>query len=113
MKKIILLSLLVLWTLNSYSQWNQLNDLPSQYQGRNHPVTFAIDETGYVLTGGTEGGNLLADFYKYDADIDSWEQMPDFPGGARSYSYGVTYNEIGYVGFGVGTAEYFKRFMEI
>ena len=108
MKKNILLFLLVLWTLNSYSQWIQKNDLPNEYQGRNHPVTFAIDDTGYVLTGGREGGNLLADFYKYDATMDSWEQLPDFPGGARSYSYGLTYDEMGYVGFGVGTEGYFN-----
>ena len=40
--------------------------------------------------------------------MDSWEQLPDFPGGSRSYSYGLTYDEMGYVGFGVGTEGYFN-----
>ncbi len=92
--------LFVLIVSFSYAQdnWKQV----SEYDGfaRHHPITFSIDGTGYLLTGGTTFG-LLADFWKYDPIEDEWTQMPDFPGGERGFAYGVAHNGKGYVGFGL------------
>lgn len=99
MKKIPVLLFNFLPFLIFSQTWTSLNSLPSQYDERNHPVTFSLNGEGYVLTGDSFEGEFK-DFYKYDITTDSWEQLPDFPGNARGYSYGVTANNKAYVGFG-------------
>lgn len=82
----------------SQSNWTQVE----AYDGfvRHHPVTFSIDGFGYLLTGRATFGDL-ADFWRYDPVEDSWEKLPDFPGGARGFSYGVAHQGKAYVGFGL------------
>lgn len=80
------------------SNWVQVSEYDAQ--ARHHPVTFSLNGFGYLLTGGT-GSSLLADFWRYDPGLDSWEQLPDFPGGARGFSYGVAHQGKAYVGFGL------------
>ena len=74
--------------------WEVAAALPAD--GRHHPVTFSIDGIGYLVTGNSRPN----DFYRYDPIADEWQQLTDFPGEARGYSYGVTYNGKGYLGFG-------------
>ncbi|MEX2589111.1 MAG: kelch repeat-containing protein, partial [Chitinophagales bacterium] len=78
----------------------QKDSLPGNF-GRHHPVTWAFEDTAYVLTGATNanpGGTK--DFFMYTASDDSWEVLSDFPGPARSYAYGHAHQGKGYIGFG-------------
>lgn len=89
------------------AQWVQKNS--SVVLERHHPVTFTLDNTVYLLTGTTiqsqpDGTN---DFFRYDDENDSWIQLEDFPGGARSYAYADTYNGKAYFGFGSNDFETF------
>lgn len=49
----------------------------------------------------------------YNAELDEWKQMPDFPGMKRGYSYGVamenSFGSYAYLGFGKG-ARYLNDF---
>jgi len=76
--------------------------LPDTAFARHHPVTFSIDGYGYLLGGSATQSPYLSDFYRYDPLADQWEQLPDFPGPARSYSYAIVYNGKAYMGFGFG-----------
>ena len=79
--------------------WAELSSYPDTIDGRNHPVTFALNGFGYVLTGDGNSGEL-DDMLKYDPINDTWSVLASFPGGERSYSYGVTSGNKAYVGFG-------------
>lgn len=79
--------------------WNQLSDLPSHIR-RHHPVTFSSGDFGYLLTGSTSSSTSTKDFYKYDSNTDTWTQLSDFPGAARTLSYAVVSGDFAYIGFG-------------
>ncbi len=101
MKTILFTLAAVIPSLAAFSQsWIQLNSLPTGVEGRNHPITFALDGHGYMLTGNSNTGDL-SDFLRYDPATDSWTQLPNFPGGERGYAYGVATNGKGYAGFGL------------
>lgn len=95
---------------SSQAQWEQAADLPGS--ARHHPVTFSIDGFGYVLTGMTNGSRLLNDFYRYDPSDDSWTTKTNFPGAARSFSYGVAHGGKAYVGFGLSSSGYLNDLWE-
>jgi N-acetylneuraminic acid mutarotase len=100
--KIALNTSLLLLCLNLFGQtWQTSTDLPSSASGRNHPITFAIGDTGYILTGyGASGGSEMKDFYKYVASTDKWIKASDFPGSSRGFGYGVAHSGKAYAGFG-------------
>lgn len=106
--KTIFTSTLFLVTFLSFGQtWQSATGLPASAPGRNHPITFSIGDTGYVLTGyGASGGSEMQDFYKYDSKTRTWTKATDFPGRRRGFGYGVSSNGKGYAGFGLslGTA---------
>jgi len=88
------------------AQWTEVASLPSSAPGRHHAVTFELDGFGYLVTGG-DADNYFRDFYKYDPQMDEWEKLPDFPGPARAFAYGVAHNGKAYMGFGYdGTFAY-------
>lgn len=81
------------------AQWTQKTNFPSS--GRNHPITFAINGIGYVATGGSDSPPFYVDdVWKYTAATDSWSPLGSFPGGDRSFAYGVEHGGFGYAGFG-------------
>lgn len=86
-------------------QWVQKASMPLIIPARNHPVTFAIGEFGYVVTGNTPLG-FSNDFLRYNTQTNQWQVLPDFPGDRRGYAYGTAYDGKGYVGFGVGDFDY-------
>jgi N-acetylneuraminic acid mutarotase len=102
MKHLISLAL-TLFTISLFAQnWEISDPLPANASGRNHPITFAIGDTGYVLTGyGSAGGTEMNDFYKYVASTGQWINAGTFPGGRRGFGYGVSHNGKGYAGFGL------------
>ncbi len=97
----------IIFLLISFSmfsqEWEQGTPLPQGTANRNHPITFSIGQYGYYLTGFDAFGNntTLDDFYRFDSNTETWEQMEDFPGGARGFAYGVEHQGYGYVGFGL------------
>ena len=101
MKKQILFYTLLLFVNLLWAQsWESMASLPGgATDARHHPVTFSIDGYGYLLTGDVNG-EAANDFMRYDASKDSWEELPDFPGTARSFSYGTSRGTKAYVGFG-------------
>ena len=62
---------------------------------------FTIDDIGYKV-GGWNGqmGIPVATFFKYDPIADSWEQLPDFPEGARSFSISFVIGDKAYLACG-------------
>ena len=60
----------------STKTWTQMNDFPGQ--GRVAGTQFHHGNHGYVLSGDGEDHSFMAtgEFWKYDADTDSWEQLP-------------------------------------
>lgn len=99
-KHILLLTGLFIFNGIAAQEWEQVASMPrGADDARHHPVTFSIDGYGYVLTGGISGG-AANDFMRYEAASDTWEILPDFPGAARSFSYGTTRGSKAYVGFG-------------
>jgi N-acetylneuraminic acid mutarotase len=107
MNQFLFLALAVLsFTCPAFGQsWVQKQSLPSPNLGRNHPVAFALENKGYMLTGGNYAlFNYFSDFHSYDPITDTWTQLPDFPGGARSFAVGLAAGGKGYVGFGDNVA---------
>lgn len=95
--KIITTLSLVLCCFCLSAQWTQVASFPGA--PRHHPITFSLNGFGYVMAGSSDTEDLQ-DLYKYDPIADSWTQLPDFPGGQRGFSYGVTSGDKAYVGFG-------------
>ena len=80
--------------------WEPVASLPGgASDARHHPVTFSVGNYGYVLTGSVNG-TAAKDFMRYDANTNTWENLPNFPGFARSFSYGTARGTKAYVGFG-------------
>ncbi len=85
------------FTLFSQGCWTQLTDMP---QARYNLVSFAIGDTGYVVTGQSAGGTFRNEFFKYDPNLNTWTQLANFPGTARTGSVGFSIGSKGYVGTG-------------
>ncbi len=99
-KQILLFTLLLPLNFLFAQSWEPMASLPGgASDARHHPVTFAVDGYGYLLTGSVNG-EAANDFMRYDAAADTWETLPDFPGGPRSFSYGTSRGTKAYIGFG-------------
>ena len=102
--KIRILAIFCFSALLTHAQnWTPIADLPS---GRHHPVGWGLNGKGYVATGTNTADVPTADFYEYDPNTDSWSTLPNFPGTARSFAIGVTYQGSGYMGFGATRFNY-------
>lgn len=97
MQKIYLLTLFC--SIISFAQeW----EFKGYYNGdsRHHPITFSNERYGFVIAGQNDQGDYLNDVFRYDSEQEIWEQLSNFPGGPRGYSYGVSNELFAYVGFG-------------
>lgn len=79
---------------------------------RHHPITFSLNGFGYLLTGSTAANDTTKDFYKYDPVANTWSTLPEFPGTARSYSYGAASQDKAYLGFGLSSNGYLNDLWE-
>ena len=99
-RQILLFALLFSVNFLIAQDWEAVAPLPNgSPDARHHPVTFSIDGYGYLVTG-DRGGEASRDFWRYEALTDTWEELPDFPGAPRSFSYGTSRGTKAYVGFG-------------
>jgi N-acetylneuraminic acid mutarotase len=86
--------------------WESRTDYPGA--GRHHPITFANESHGFLLTGSTNFLSATSDFYMYNEATDEWTDLTltasAFPGKARSFGYGLVLNipqsAKAYLGFG-------------
>ena len=81
-------------------EWTMTTPLPQEAPARHHPVNFTLNGYGYLGTGGSAEDEFLDDFWRFDPINETWEELAPFPGGGRSFSYGVSYENKAYVGFG-------------
>jgi len=79
--------------------WVQVNSLPNSFNETHHSFGFALDDIGYIVTGGSESG-MRDDFYQYNPVTDTWTELPPFPGGARGFAIGDIWDGKAYFGFG-------------
>jgi hypothetical protein len=64
---------------------------------RANAATFSINNIGYVVSGISENGTLLADMYAYDPTADSWTQKASLPAPGRQDAFGMTIGNKGYL----------------
>lgn len=98
--KSIVTALTIIFSCTTMAQWEDVESLPAAASVRHHPITFSLNGIGYVVAGTKPTVGVLKDFYSYDPVTDGWTTLPDFPGLARGYSYGVTTATKAYLGFG-------------
>ncbi len=82
----------------SNDTWIQKASLPLT-QGRYATDGFSIGDAGYIIGGeATNPLVLYNDFWKYNPNLDSWEQMPNYGGGGQNYLHSFVINQTVYVG---------------
>jgi N-acetylneuraminic acid mutarotase len=71
------------------------------FQGysRSDGVSFSLNNAGYWGLGKDDDG-YLSDFWKYDAEKNSWSEVAPFPGKARAYNVSISNGSKGYMGLG-------------
>ena len=92
MKK-LLFTLIYFPTICFSQNWTQLSNIT--FSGRHHPITFANDNFGFVIS-----GSYTNDAYKYDKSNDTWSSLQNIPFSGRGYAYGVAKGNLAYMGFG-------------
>ena len=102
MKKTLLLLFTLAINFHLSAQWVEITPPPSDFR-TDHTFGFAIDGTGYLVTG-TTPTERSDNFYSYSPENDTWTQLPDFPGGTRGFGIGDVWNGKAYFGFGAGTS---------
>lgn len=97
--RLILLSLLLVVFCSSLdAQWTEVNSSPNFFT--DHTFGFSLEGKGYLVAGSDQFGILKDDVYQYDPLSDSYRQLPPFPGGARGFAIGDTWDGKAYFGFG-------------
>lgn len=95
---------------NAHGQtWVQISSLPSEFNETHHSFAFSLENKGYIVAGNSSTGER-DDFYEYDSVDDSWTELAPFPGSARGYGIGDTWNNRAYFGFGYNGASLLNDF---
>jgi len=111
----------VLATCTLAQTWVQKTGYDGIADARHHPITFANETHGFLLTGGTWYDYETSTFLMYEEETDSWTDLTTdaaFPGVARSFAYGVALNEgnnpKAYLGLGInsGSGNYLTDWWE-
>lgn len=94
----------------NFDSWVQKASFPGAGNGRSGAIGFSINSLGYLGTGyscATSACNTPnIDFWSYDPITDSWTQRQSFAGGPRSYAFGFSIGDYGYVGGGYDITNY-------
>jgi N-acetylneuraminic acid mutarotase len=81
------------------NSWSTKAILASEF-GRNHAVSFVINNKAYIGTG-TNGFENHKDLLEFDPQTNSWIRKADYPGGTRYGAIAFTIGSLGYVGSGI------------
>jgi N-acetylneuraminic acid mutarotase len=89
--------------------WQQMADFPGT--GRTSAVSFSVGDKGYIGTGYNKDLDIeeLNDFWSYDTQSDTWQQLADFQGGPRYSAVAFSIDNAGYIGTGYN-GSYMKDF---
>ena len=79
--------------------WVQVTALPPSFNETHHSFAFSFGDLGYIVSGSSPDG-VRDDFYQYDSLNDMWTELNPFPGPARSFAVGDTWDGKAYFGFG-------------
>lgn len=98
--------------------WSQIAPLPGP--ARRDAVAFSLNGFGYVGTGMSDhvsiNGNILSDFWRYNAVMNEWDSIAPFPGnqgGGVYFSTGFSVGGKGYVcGGKTGNSSYSSELWE-
>ena len=97
--------------------WSQVADLPGV--GRRNAASFTIGNRAYVGTGVDNvvapNGTILKDFYEYNADLNEWLQIEDYPGSGSGVYFASGFNAggKGYIcGGKLGSDNYTSKLFE-
>lgn len=86
----------------SVNQWTPIADFPGA--GRETGIAYTANGKGYVGLGISFVGattNVFSDFWRYDPANNTWTQLGNFEGGARSKAAVFVLNGSAYVGTGI------------
>jgi hypothetical protein len=88
--------------------WTQVADIggPTRQAARG----FALNNYGYVVTGGQQFVIYSKDLWRYDPSSNTWLQMTDFPGAIRSSPAAFTMNGKAFVGNGADAINLYNDF---
>ncbi len=81
--------------------WTRRADFPDNTSQRSWLAGFSIGTKGYIGTGIALNGTLLADFYEWDQQTDTWTRKADVNPG-RGYGVGFSIGNKGYISTGIG-----------
>ena len=96
---LLLLNLSIFLPKAKAQEWVQVSSLPSSFNQTHHSFAFSFNNMGYIVTGNSDTGER-DDFYQYNPITDSWSELAPFPGGARGFAIGDTWDGKAYFGFG-------------
>jgi len=91
----------------SNNTWTSIAPFPGT--ARAAAFSFSLGTDGYLGMGfnyptSSAPYTIFKDFWKYDSNINSWIQLPDFPGGKLYEGVSFSIGNKGYVGMGSDTA---------
>jgi len=95
--------LLILLSTSSFlaQEWVQVSSPPADFR-TDHSYGFALNGMGYLVAGTKSNNDVTDEFYQYDPATDAFTQLEDFPGAARGFGIGDTWDGKAYFGFGFG-----------
>ncbi len=113
-KRVIQLAIsfsLIFVSVNAQNTWLQKTAPSTPFTARNACAGFSVGNKGYLGTGGDAGG-VTADWYEYDATLNTWAAKASFGGLARQATISFSIGTKGYVGLGDDGATPFADFWE-
>ena len=96
---ILIISFQISFNLSFGQEWIQVESLPESFNETHHSFAFSLENLGYIVSGSSNLG-VHDDFYQYDPIADNWIELDPFPGSARGFAIGDTWNGKAYFGFG-------------
>lgn len=100
------------WQYDATSNsWTQKANFPGSFNsGIYFATAFSIDSKGYLCGGKRGPNNYTSELWEYKPSIDTWTQLPNFPGGVRYQLSSFSIDFKGYVGLGTDQDAYRKDF---
>ncbi len=93
------------------NSWKAIADFAGE--GRSGAMAFTLNNFGYVGTGisSSPSATLFNDFWKYNPQENTWQQIANYPGSPRYHCMQFVLNNIPFVGCGT-TLQFFNAFKD-